>query len=34
VNRAELDNRTEFEIGTTTLMLIRSYARAGTSGNV
>lgn len=34
VNRAELDNRTEFEIGTTTLMLIRSYAREGTSGNV
>jgi predicted Zn finger-like uncharacterized protein len=34
VNRAELDNRTEFEIGTTTLMLICSYAREGTSGNV
>ncbi len=34
VNRAELDNRTEFEIGTTTLMLIRSYAREGSSGNV
>ena len=34
VNRAELDNRTEFEIGTTTLMLIRSYAREGQSGNV
>ena len=34
VNRAELDNRTEFEIGTTTLMLIRSFARESTSGNV
>ena len=34
VNRAELDNRTEFEIGTTTLMLIRSYARESQSGNV
>ncbi|MDL2716469.1 MAG: FHA domain-containing protein [Acidobacteriota bacterium] len=34
VNRSELDNRMEFEIGTTTLMLIRSYAREGTSGNV
>ena len=34
VNRAELENRTEFEIGTTTLMLIRSYAREGSSGNV
>ena len=34
VNRAELDNRTEFEIGTTTLMLIRSFAREGSSGNI
>ncbi|MCM3877231.1 MAG: FHA domain-containing protein, partial [Thermoanaerobaculia bacterium] len=34
VNRAELDNRTEFEIGTTTLMLIRSFARESQSGNV
>lgn len=34
VNRAELDNRTEFEIGTTTLMLIRSFARESSSGNV
>jgi predicted Zn finger-like uncharacterized protein len=34
VNRAELDNRTEFELGTTTLMLIRSYARDSQSGNV
>ncbi len=34
VNRAELENRTEFEIGTTTLMLIRSYARESPSGNV
>ena len=34
MNRAELDNRSEFEIGTTTLMLIRSYAREGSSGNV
>lgn len=34
VNRAELDNRTEFEIGTTTLMLIRSFSRESQSGNV
>ena len=34
VNRAELENRTEFEIGTTTLMLIRSFARESQSGNV
>jgi len=34
VNRAELENRTEFEIGTTTLMLIRSYARESPSGNI
>jgi predicted Zn finger-like uncharacterized protein len=34
VNRAELDNRTEFEIGTTTLMLIRSFARESQSGGV
>ena len=34
VNRAELENRTEFEIGTTTLMLIRSFARESPSGNV
>lgn len=34
VSRAELDNRTEFEIGTTTLMLIRSFARESQSGNV
>jgi predicted Zn finger-like uncharacterized protein len=32
VNRSELENRTEFEIGTTTLMLIRSYAREGSTG--
>ena len=32
VSRAELDNRTEFEIGTTTLMLIRSYEREGSTG--
>jgi len=32
VNRAELDNRTEFEIGTTTLMLIRSFEREGSTG--
>jgi predicted Zn finger-like uncharacterized protein len=32
VNRSELDNRTEFEIGTTTLMLIRSYARESSTG--
>ena len=31
VNRAELENRTEFEIGTTTLMLIRSVARESPS---
>jgi predicted Zn finger-like uncharacterized protein len=31
VTRSELDNRTEFEIGTTTLMLIRSYARESPS---
>ena len=31
VTRSELDNRSEFEIGTTTLMLIRSYAREGGS---
>ena len=31
VSRSELDNRTEFEIGTTTLMLIRSYARESPS---
>lgn len=31
VARAELDNRTEFEIGTTTLMLIRSDARESPS---
>ena len=31
VSRSEIDNRTEFEIGTTTLMLIRSYAREGSS---
>ena len=34
VNRVELENRTEFEIGMTTLMLIRSYVREGTSGNI
>lgn len=32
VDRAELENRMEFEIGTTTLMLIRSYAREGAAG--
>jgi predicted Zn finger-like uncharacterized protein len=32
VNRSELDNRNEFEIGTTTLMLIRSYARESSTG--
>ena len=31
VTRSELDNRSEFEIGTTTLMLIRSYARESPS---
>ena len=31
VTRSELDNRMEFEIGTTTLMLIRSYARESPS---
>jgi predicted Zn finger-like uncharacterized protein len=31
VSRSELDNRMEFEIGTTTLMLIRSYARESPS---
>jgi predicted Zn finger-like uncharacterized protein len=31
VTRSELDNRTEFEIGTTTLMLIRSYSRESPS---
>ena len=34
VVRSELDNRAEFEIGTTTLMLIRSYARESSSGNI
>ena len=34
VVRSELDNRAEFEIGTTTLMLIRSFARESQSGNV
>jgi predicted Zn finger-like uncharacterized protein len=34
VTRSELDNRAEFEIGTTTLMLIRSYARESSSGNI
>jgi predicted Zn finger-like uncharacterized protein len=32
VGRAELDNRTEFEIGTTTLMLIRSFEGEGPTG--
>jgi predicted Zn finger-like uncharacterized protein len=32
VSRAELENRTEFEIGTTTLMLIRSFEREGSTG--
>lgn len=32
VARAELDNRSEFEIGSTTLMLIRSYVREGAGG--
>jgi predicted Zn finger-like uncharacterized protein len=32
VSRAELDNRMEFEIGTTTLMLIRSFEREGSTG--
>ncbi|MGE5716780.1 MAG: FHA domain-containing protein [Acidobacteriota bacterium] len=31
VTRSELENRSEFEIGTTTLMLIRSYARESPS---
>jgi pSer/pThr/pTyr-binding forkhead associated (FHA) protein len=31
VTRSELDNRSEFEIGTTTLMLIRSYSRESPS---
>ena len=31
VTRSELDNRMEFEMGTTTLMLIRSYARESPS---
>ena len=31
VSRSELDNRMEFEIGTTTLMLIRSFARESPS---
>jgi predicted Zn finger-like uncharacterized protein len=31
VTRSELDNRMEFEIGTTTLMLIRSYSRESPS---
>lgn len=34
VTRSELDNRMEFEIGSTTLMLIRSYARESSSGNI
>jgi predicted Zn finger-like uncharacterized protein len=34
VSRAELDNRAEFEIGTTTLMLIRSFGRESQSGNI